>query len=55
MCILPNLTHSGNCLDLGCDYFRELNMSGNAKYHSHRMIEEWLTILSNEIEDLHVL
>ena len=39
------------CLDLGCDYFRELNMSGNAKYNSHRMIEEWLTILSNITEE----
>ena len=39
------------CLDLGCDYFRELNVSGNAKYNSHRTIEEWLTILSDVIEE----
>ena len=28
------------CLDLGCDYFRELNIGANAKYSSHRVIEE---------------
>ena len=39
------------CLDLGCGYFRELNMGGNAKYNSHRTIEEWLMILSNVIEE----
>ena len=39
------------CLDLGCDDFRELNVSCNAKYNSHRMIEEWLTILSDVIEE----
>ena len=42
------------CVDLhvGCDYFRELNVGGNAKYNSHRMIDEWLAILSGTIEYL---
>lgn len=35
------------CMDLGCDYFRKLNTCGNTKYNSHRMIQEWRTILSN--------
>ena len=39
------------CVDLGCDYFRELNVGGNAKYNSHRMIDEWLAILSGTIEE----
>ena len=39
------------CSDLGCEYFRELNMGGNAKYNSNRMIEEWLSIMSNVIEE----
>ena len=39
------------CLDLGCNYFKELNVGGNAKYNSHQMIDEWLTILSDTIEE----
>ena len=39
------------CFDLGCDYFRELNVGGNAHYSSHRIIDEWLEVLSDIIEE----
>ena len=34
------------CIDLGCTYLKELNVAGNANYSSHRMISEWLDIMS---------
>ena len=30
------------CCDLGCDYFKELNLGQNANHSSHRVIDEWL-------------
>ena len=36
---------------LGCDYFKELNLGQNANYSSHRMIDEWLQVLSDIIEE----
>ena len=39
------------CLDLGCEYFKELNVGRNAHYSSHRIIEEWLKVLSDIIEE----
>ena len=39
------------CRDLGCDYFKELNLGHNATYSSNRMIDEWLQILSDIIEE----
>ena len=34
------------CIELGCTYLKELNVGGNAKYTSHRIISEWLGIMS---------
>ena len=39
------------CCDLGCDYFKELNLGHNANYSSNRMIDEWLQVLSNIVEE----
>ena len=38
------------CIDLGCTYLKELNIGGNANYSSHRIIGEWLDIMSQQIE-----
>ena len=38
------------CIELGCTYLKELNVGGNAKYTSHRIISEWLGIMSQIIE-----
>ena len=39
------------CIDLGCRYLKELNVAGNANYFSHRIISEWLDVMSQQIED----
>ena len=35
---------------LGCSYLHELDVAGNAHYTSNRMIDEFLTILSQSVE-----
>ena len=39
------------CIDLGCTYLKELNVAGNANYSSHRIISEWLDVMSQQIGD----
>ena len=39
------------CIDLGCTYFKKLNVSQNANYSSHRIISEWLDIMSQILEE----
>ena len=35
---------------LGCSYFSELEIAQNANYTSHHMIDEFLTVLSDCVE-----
>ena len=57
--LVPSSLHASNTLMemflfscfTGFSLYRELNMGSNAKYNSNRMIEEWLSIMSNVIED----
>ena len=38
-------------INLGCDYLKELEVGGNARYRSHAIIGEFLTVLATVIED----
>ena len=46
--ILQNLNPCSKqlCIDLGCTHLKELNVSRNANYSSHRIISECLDIMS---------
>ena len=39
------------CIELGCTYLKELNVGRNATYNSHRIIGEWLDVMSKTIEE----
>ena len=40
---------------LGCSYFNELEVGENANYTSHRMIDEFLVLLSDCVEKIFFL
>ena len=39
------------CIDLGCDHLKELNKGVNANYSSHRVISEWIDVLSAFVDE----
>ena len=51
---VSHTTKYGSLVDamqyIGCDYFKHLNQTENAKYKSQRIISEFLQVITTQIE-----